>query len=61
MMEKAEFKNKYIKRMSEMMERYEPWMEFAATAGFEMYKEDPEDLTPEGHAEAEVDEWRHNI
>jgi hypothetical protein len=54
---KADFKNRFIARMSEIRGQYEPYFEFTATAAWEMYKEDPDDLTPEEHAEEEISEW----
>lgn len=60
-MDKAEFKKRFIGKMMAVIGEYEPWMEFSATAAYVNYKADPEDLTPEGHADAEVEEWSHDL
>lgn len=57
-MKQAEFKNRFIDRMGHLVGQYEIYFEFAATAAYDMYKEDPDDLTPEEHADDEVDNWQ---
>ncbi len=61
MLTKAEFKIRFITYMEKQM----GWCESSyynevADGAYEMYEEDPEDLTPEEHAEEEIQEWSRN-
>lgn len=57
---KADFKNLFIARMTEIIGKYEAYFEFAATSAWTSYKEDPDDMTPGEHAEEEIMEWGNN-
>jgi hypothetical protein len=54
---KAEFKNRFITHMTKIMGQFENYFEFTAVAAWDMYKEDPDDMTPEDHAREEISEW----
>jgi hypothetical protein len=54
---KAVFKNRFIKHMTKIAGKFENYFEFAAVAAWDMYKEDPKDMTPEDHAREGVEEW----
>ncbi len=61
MLTKAEFKIRFITYMDKQM----GWKEskhydIVADGAYEMYEEDPEDMTPEQHADEEMDEWARN-
>jgi hypothetical protein len=60
-MDKSDFKKRFVARMIGIMGQYEPYFEFAATSAYDNYLDDPEDNTPEGHADVEVEEWRDNL
>lgn len=57
MLKKAEFKNRFIAEMTEIMGQYEAYFEFAAVAGWGWYKVNPEVETPESLAREDVSEW----
>jgi hypothetical protein len=57
MLNQADFKNRFIAKMIAIIGQYEPYFEFAAMGAWDMYKEDPDDMAPEGHAEAEYECW----
>ncbi len=57
----AEFKVRFINRMSEILGEEESRKYFTSIieqshGAYEMYVEDPDDLTPEEYAEAEISE-----
>ncbi len=61
MLTKAEFKIRFITHM----EKYMGWTDSkhydqVADGAYEMYEDDPDDLTPEGHADEEMAEWARN-
>ena len=57
MLSKAAFKNRFVDRMGRLVGQYEAYFEFAAKAAWENYKEDPDDMTPEDHADEDYSEW----
>jgi hypothetical protein len=57
MLNQADFKNRFIAKMIKIIGQYEPYFEFAAMGAYSMYKEDPEDMTPEDHASDEYSLW----
>ncbi len=61
MLDKAEFGQRFIKRMAVNLgrhaDRYRQSAIESAEGAWEMYQEDPEDMTPEEHADDEVEEW----
>ncbi len=61
MLTKAKFKI----RFNTYMEKKMGWCESKhydaiANGCYEMYEEDPDDMTPEEHADEEMDEWARN-
>jgi hypothetical protein len=60
-MDKAEFKNRFIAKMTSIMGQYEPYFEFAAKASWDMYVKCPDDMTPEECADSEYDCWGSNL
>lgn len=59
MLSKIEFKRRFIARMEDLTGKDDDSEYFndEAEAAYEMYEEDPDDMTPEEHAEEEIAEW----
>ncbi len=62
MLSKTEFGKRFVARMAEILSEEERQKYYLATlesaeGAYETYEEDPEDMTPEEHAEEEVMEW----
>ncbi len=61
MLSKPEFKIRYTTHIQKITGKdYTEYFNEVANDGYDMYKDDPEDLTPEEHAEEEVEEWSRN-
>lgn len=57
MLVKAEFTKRFIARMIEIVGKTEYYFEMTAEAAYDVYEDDPDDMTPEEHAEEEISEW----
>ncbi len=57
MLSQAEFSKRYIDRITDIYGYEQDWCEEIAGCAYEMYKQDPHDMTPEEHAEEEIPEW----
>ena len=59
MLSKEEFKKRFIAHMVEHTDRNDndDYFDEEAESGYEFYLQDPDDMTPEEHAEEELAEW----